>query len=192
MTSFKLPSGAEIGVQITVNTLRKLKSELSIDLAKVFETDLLISLYSDPILLCDVLYVCCQPSLDRLKIDDVQFGELLASGDTISAATDAFMEALVLFTPPGSRPAIAKAVTKIREMEKKQTQLAIARIESPAMDQMVQAQHDQIMKQIEQTTQWIPTTHSPHDQSMETKSGSGLTISLDGLEWSQAPTRSAS
>jgi hypothetical protein len=156
MAPFKLTPSVEINCEINVNVLRKCKAELNIDLAGIFENGLLERLHSDPVTLCDVLFVCCESSLTAKKIDDKAFGELLASGDVIAAATDAFMETLVTFTPPGSRPAIQKTIQKIRDIQTKQTKLALERLDSPLLDQMVERQHNQIMDQFERQTTSLP------------------------------------
>lgn len=149
MPTFKLANGTEVTISINVNVLKRCRDELKIDLAGVFQNELLDRLYSDPALLCDVLFVCCEASLTKLNLDDVAFGEQLASGDTIAAATDAFMEALVVFTPPGARPAISKTIEKIRTIQAQQTKLALQRLDSPLLDQLAERQHQDLMTKFE-------------------------------------------
>ena len=71
------------------------------------EGDLLEQLSTDPILLCDVVYVLCKPEADQQNVTDEQFGQAMA-GDAIEHATTALLEELVDFFPLARRRVLQK------------------------------------------------------------------------------------
>lgn len=121
MPSFKDRAGRSWLVELDVSTVRRVrqKTEDGIDLLAVFDNDgeLLNRLYSDPILLAEVLWAICQPQIDDKQITDEEFGRGLA-GEAIADATTALLEALADFFPGPKRTALLKAKVKIGELEK--------------------------------------------------------------------------
>ena len=116
-------------LSITVNTLKRLKEidvDLMGDLNKMLE-----KMASDPILLCDILYVTCQKQADERKMSDVDFGEMLV-GDVIEHATEAFVEALINFIPARRGKLLRAMMAKgqeIAQIEEKQVEKAIAELD---------------------------------------------------------------
>lgn len=90
-------------VAINVGTVKRVKGLLpEIDLLEVSsqkskdDPPLIVSLATDVILLCDVLYAICKPEADAREISDAQFGEAMG-GDALADGQRALMEELTDF-----------------------------------------------------------------------------------------------
>lgn len=126
--------GQEWEISITVGTIRKVRTKLSIDLANAFEfdasgkatNDVLMQIAEDPVLLIDVLYCICEEQAKARNISDVAFGELFSTGEMIEDATNALLQGLLRFLPPSKRLAMEKILqianrnmTKMQEESRK-------------------------------------------------------------------------
>lgn len=144
---------------INVKVAKRLKDRLGLDLMTAFEGKLFTELAGDPILLGDTLYVVCQEQAAERGITDEQFGELLA-GDTIDRATDALIEGIVDFFPQAAqRQILGKVWTKQKQANGQVAQAAMKRIDSPAMDRLIQ--------------QAVSEVESELDRAMKSGAGSG-------------------
>lgn len=101
-------------VSVSIPLARKVKQALDVDILNV-QTGL-PALSADPLLLCDVLYVLCREQADRLKVTDEEFGECLA-GDVLEQACDAYVEALISFSPPRRGRILSSMQTTAVELE---------------------------------------------------------------------------
>lgn len=149
MASFQLNDGTKMVPNIDAPTIKRIRKELDVDLAGIFETDILERLRLDVILFVDVLYLTCEKQCLKNKITDEQFGAGL-KGDAIADATRAFLEELTSFTLPAQRPALTKAITKMDQVMEKQVELAQLRIEDPKIMELVQAQHEAATNQMDE------------------------------------------
>ena len=149
MTVFQLADGTKLVCAINVNVIKSVRDKLGIDLGAIFESEVLQKLYSDPVLLVDTIYLCCEQACEKAGLTDVEFGEALGDGETIAIATAALLEAIVNFTPPGRRPPLIAAINKLKVIEDKQTSLAMERINSPVIDQIMTNIHREAMEGLE-------------------------------------------
>ena len=117
MKIFTDNAGRSWTVAVNVDAVKRVKSLLGVDLLEAVEGKLIERLASDPVLLCDVLYVLCKPQADQHNVTDEEFGRSM-SGDAIEAATAAMLEGLVDFFPSRRRALLAKAVGKFRTLER--------------------------------------------------------------------------
>jgi hypothetical protein len=126
-------------VQITVATIKRVQAMVGVNLLDVLDSKsrLLEKLSTDPILLCDVLYVICQQQAQSANVSDEQFGEALA-GDVIDHATTALLQELADFFPTAKRQVLRKALTKLREVEEKALQIASAQLDSPELQRQLE------------------------------------------------------
>lgn len=113
--------------------LKQLKEQINFD-ARDHES--IFRAASDPLLLCDVLYVLCAEQCKAAGVTDQQFGEAL-TGDAIDAAADAYMQESVDFFPIRQRPAMKAMLAKIQETQMQATKLAEEKLNGAAMDQMI-------------------------------------------------------
>lgn len=100
MARFKDNRGREWVVYIDIPAARRIRKTLDVDILNIDEG--LSVLSADPILLCDVLYLLCQTEADSRGVSDEEFGEALI-GEALEDACDAFVEALINFSPPRRR-----------------------------------------------------------------------------------------
>lgn len=131
MASFKDGKGRVWTLDITVLTLRRVKSDTGVDLLEVLGPNaaLLRRIYDEPLLLASVLWSIARVT-NRAQADEVTedgFMEQLA-GDVLDQATHALLEAIVSFFPsPKDRKNLAavlkatdEAMDKAREMAAKE------------------------------------------------------------------------
>ena len=116
MQTFKDNQDRSWEVALSVNAIKRVKGTLEIDLLEVIEGKLLERLAGDPVLLCDVVFVVCQPQADKLGISDEDFGRAMA-GEAIDAATAALLEELVDFFPRPRREVLRKVLDKLKKLE---------------------------------------------------------------------------
>jgi hypothetical protein len=97
--------------------IKRIKGLLGINIYKLLEDSAkpLAELVSDPIQLCDVLYVICKDEAEAQNVSDENFGRSLG-GDSLALAADAFVEELIDFFPYAR---VRIALRKITEAGKK-------------------------------------------------------------------------
>ena len=161
----EIPAGLTLEVAITVATLKRVKARLALDLASLEEGDppLLARLSVDPLLICDTLYVVCQPQLDAAGLTDEQFGQAMG-GEAIFAGQEALFEALTDFFQHLGR-------TEMVRMIRAQATLTKAAITAGAA---------KIDREAEKFATQIPSMF-----------GAGSTSSPESADSTPAPSRSA-
>lgn len=124
MKTFKDNAGRTWSVSVDVDAIRRVRTALKVNLTSTDFASVLEQLLSDPVLLCDVLYVICKPEADRQKISDEDFGRSMA-GDAIEHATAAFLEELANFTPnPRDRARVQRVIRAMWELAEKTRDVA--------------------------------------------------------------------
>ena len=137
MAAFKDNANNTWAVDVTVDTVKRVRSLLDVDLLGVLKGDLIQKLIGDPILLCDVLYAVCKPQADTKGITDEAFGQYM-SGDAIDHATKALLEAIVDFSPSqGDRKNLQKVVTLAYKMMDKARDVIETKLESGDIEKEV-------------------------------------------------------
>lgn len=149
MKEFTDSTGRKWTVEINVAIVKRIKSSLQIDLLDVLGDNLIDRLSSDPILLCDLLYVTCKDQADAEGITDEQFGKAMA-GDAIDGATEAFLNELVDFFPKGRRGAMRKVLDKTTALQARAIQTAETMIDSGRIDRMVENRFAKMDQEIDQ------------------------------------------
>ena len=133
MKTFKDNAGRAWTVQVDVAAIKRVRSLLDVDLMEAVEGKLLERLVSDPVLLCDIVYVVCKPEADAKGVTDEDFGRAMA-GDALELATTALLEDLVAFFPLARRRLLEKALAKLRELEARALAVAATRLDSPELE----------------------------------------------------------
>ncbi len=137
MPKFTDAEGRSWTISVNVNKIKRVREECDgLDLLAVADS-VVEKLTSDPVMLCDVLFVLCEKQAESAGVTSEQFGEALA-GDAIEQATAAFVEGLIDFFPLHRRAAFRKAVEKIKELQARQTDLAMAWLDSPELEQQLE------------------------------------------------------
>lgn len=87
---------------VNVNTIKRVRDLLGVDLLDMANGDLFSRLADDACLLVDVIYVLVKPAADAAKISDEDFGRAMV-GEVLSAADAALVEDLLDFFPRAQR-----------------------------------------------------------------------------------------
>ena len=117
-----------------MDAIRRVRSVLNINLLEAIEGKLLERLITDPVLLCDILFVVIQPEAIAKGISDEDFGRSLG-GDVLDVAATALLEELVDFFPNAKRTVFRKALTKLKHLETLAIETATQRLESPELEE---------------------------------------------------------
>jgi hypothetical protein len=133
MKAFKDNADRTWTVTVNVDAIKRARSLLDVNLLEAVGCRLLERLVSDPVLLCDVIYVVCKPEADTRGVSDEEFGRAMA-GDAIEQATQALLEELVAFFPLARRRLLRKALDKLRDLEAKALAVAEQRLERPELE----------------------------------------------------------
>lgn len=133
MRNFIDSSGRVWVVDISVATIKRVRTLTGVNLLEVIQGELIEQLSSDPILLADCLYAVCQPQAVREGVSDEAFGQSLA-GDVIDRATTALLEGLIEFFPEPKRRLLEKATAKYRQVQTQALALVEAKLDSPELE----------------------------------------------------------
>jgi hypothetical protein len=126
-------SGRVWVVDVSVTTIKRVRTLTGVNLLEVIQGELIEQLSSDPILLADCLYAVCQPQAVREGVSDEAFGQALA-GDVIDRATTALLEGLIEFFPEPKRRLLEKATAKYRQVQTQALALVEAKLDSPELE----------------------------------------------------------
>jgi hypothetical protein len=97
LARFKDVQGRDWDVVVDVVAIKQVRSALSVDLAKLFESEAK-KVFGDPCLLVDVLFVLCRDQCEGRKLSDIDFGRSLG-GDSLKLAGKALADAVIDFFP---------------------------------------------------------------------------------------------
>ncbi len=122
-------NGRDWSISITISQVKKLRDRCDVDLVADNLGETLQQLGSDPVALCDCIYNLCEDQIEKAGLSPEQFGEALA-GDSIDAATDAFLDALVEFTPKKKRAILRGVLNKLHQAEDRAISAAMTYLES--------------------------------------------------------------
>lgn len=114
MHRFTDTTGRDWIVEITCTAAKRVRAITSFDPLNV-AGDALQRLWSDPVLVADVLYAACRPQAEERGVSQEAFGDALA-GDALGQAREALIDAIVSFTPhPRERAVLARVVMDARQ-----------------------------------------------------------------------------
>ncbi|MCE9618432.1 MAG: hypothetical protein K8R92_00800 [Planctomycetes bacterium] len=119
MQSFKTSDETVWTVEVDINSLRRVKRLLGIDLLQIIDKDSnLLQQLMHPVMLCDVLYALCKPQADSMQVTDEKFGKLL--GNAIEPATVALIDSITdFFQNPIERENMKKVIQAMRSTREK-------------------------------------------------------------------------
>lgn len=137
MKTFIDNKGREWKLEINVATVKRVKTLIGTNLLEAVHGDLIKDVTGDPVLLVDLLYCICKVQADAAGVTDEEFGAGLA-GDSIQAATDAFLDELIDFFPLGKRQILRRAWTRLQEAETKAQAAAVHYLNGPKLDAIIE------------------------------------------------------
>ncbi len=117
MREFKDTSGRTWQLSISIGSIALVRDLLKVDIYGLFEKNMepLNNLMRDPCQLVNVLYVLVKRQAEKAGVSDEDFGYAF-DGDVLLAASDAFMEELVLFFPK-QKKTLTTMLQKVRAIE---------------------------------------------------------------------------
>ena len=117
MATFKDMKGQEWSMNITIADFMALKDHELCDLEKLFDDrDFLGGLLdgSDMVKFLGVLHELCQHQYEQYGIDDCNDFFRLLDGDAMEAATEAFIQAAIAFSPAHRRETLTESYTTLK------------------------------------------------------------------------------
>lgn len=139
MNSFTDSKGAVWMITMDVNTIKRVRALLNVDLLGIAsDKDLLTKIDSDLVFVVDLLYAVCKPESDKQGISPEQFAERLGTAEAIESASSAFMESLIGFFRKPQQELLRKITSKTRQIQEKAISKAIQVIDSPEMNQKIE------------------------------------------------------
>lgn len=117
MASFTDANGTTWDVSITVQSIRRVREQFSLDLSKILgDKDAFAGLHDDVCQLADVLFAICSEQAEAKGITIATFGAALG-GDSLQAAREAFNEAALSFLPAKKRELMRQVLDTQKKAE---------------------------------------------------------------------------
>ena len=137
-TTFNDSQGTTWNVEITIDTLRRVRAHMDVDLGDLTAGDppLLTQIETDIVMLINIVYLCVKPQLDAAGIDDETFAARLG-GEAAQAAHDAFWQALELFFQSLHRTEQVRAIAMQLQLIEKIVAAGEARMTGIDLDKIV-------------------------------------------------------
>ena len=126
-----------------VTTGRRLRRELKLDVFSLLtDQDSTLARLADDIALCvDALWILCEDQATARGLTDEDFGRAI-DAERYGEVQNALVSALVDFTPPARRPALAALWITVQKFQKDGTERAVRLIESDATAAAIARQMD--------------------------------------------------
>lgn len=159
MSKFTDEAKNEWHLSVTVGTLRRVRERTKVDLMEIADpkASLVARLSSSPELLVDVIFAVIKPQADELGVSATEFDELVA-GDSVAAATDALIEAVVDFFPHARGRGNLRAIyQKSRAAVDALADLGAEAIESGEIDRAI----DEALSDVRQAISGASSTDAP-------------------------------
>jgi len=132
MPQFKDMKGRAWGVDLSIGLASRIRQNTGVDFLAPELGKALRELAADPMKLVGVLWECCAEQAERSGVTPEDMGMSLG-GDSLSDASEALMEALVLFTRRPLRPAAKRAMELGKEAERLLMERAGERLAKPGL-----------------------------------------------------------
>lgn len=149
MSEFKDSKNRTWRLDPVVGTIKRIRDEIGVNVLDLGDSKstLMVRLYQEPWLLCDILFAACKPQMDAAKVTSQEFGECLG-GDLLGAALDALQNMLVSFSSGGRRDLLQKIFDKSHEVEAMTHQMAIDRLDNPDLISRIRTQAGERLDQM--------------------------------------------
>ncbi len=116
-------------LQITVGTVKRVRSLCDIDLYDITDGGFLNILIDDPVKFIDLLWVVFEEQAEKHEVTEEQFGQGWA-GEVVDEATKLFLEELVNFFPEKKRRPTKKILEKFEMLAEKASKRAEVEVDS--------------------------------------------------------------
>lgn len=141
--SFLDTNGQKWLVEVSVGVIEDCRKLLGVDpidpSGSIFE-----KIEADPVLLCNLLFVCCRGQATELAITDVDFGRAMG-GDALDDGKAALTEALINFFPRNRREGIRATVQRFQQLQTDAATTIATKIQDPRLAEAVATKIDQVI-----------------------------------------------
>jgi hypothetical protein len=137
---------------INVNTIKRVRDLVGVDLVDCFDGTLFNKLAEDPVLLVGTLHAICKPQAEGRGVSEEAFVELLV-GDCITEAVNALVMGLVDFFPKERRGVLARLWATNQKARTAAAQMADRKMDSPLMEKILQEKISEMDAEIDQRLQ---------------------------------------
>jgi hypothetical protein len=168
-TSFKDTEGRAWCLDLTIASIKRVKSITDIDLLNIQDGSALLELSRDPLKLVDLLWAIISPQANELKITDEQFGSSLG-GLALRDASEAFLTAITSFFQqwsPAMGETLLKLHTKISEMDLKASELTRAKLADPRIDEALEKTYQRVEQEMETALNNLSTAGNSSPNALE-------------------------
>ena len=156
--SFKDTKDRTWTVVLNVHTVKQIRDELKVDLLSP-TPETMLTLASDTILLVGALSIALSEDMEKQKVEPEGFARSLG-GDVLDDATDCLIEAIVNFSRRHQRPALRKALERVRAAEEKIGKAAEKTLDDPRMEKMIDREIAESIAEIESEIYGPSSTNS--------------------------------
>lgn len=159
MKTFRDADGREWLVKVDVTAAKRCKAQLGLNLYGLADEGFrgFAALVSDPIALCDVLYVLCREEAEKREVSDEAFGRAM-HGDALDSAAAAFTEALIDFFPDARR---RDALRKVMASGKRVGERMVAEAASRTTDEELRKLEEKAFASMTSRLAIKPSSNSP-------------------------------
>jgi hypothetical protein len=98
-------------VRVTVGVIKEVRNLFQLDINEALnpQSGVIDKLADDPVMMMDVIYVCCRPQMDAKGVSVEDFSDSI-TGDTIEQASKALVDAVVDFFPRSKTEVIRESL----------------------------------------------------------------------------------
>ena len=148
-------------LELNYSLAKRLRDVTSLDFVNYQDGQALLAIHDSDEKLVQVLWLLCEPQAVALSLVEEEFGGGLG-GDALEQALEALEQALLNFSRPARRQAIAAIRDKAHELVAAQVELTQTKLRSPQVQQLMQAKlaeaSAQIDRQIEEQLKTVSTS----------------------------------
>ena len=148
-------------IELNCDNVAAIKETVGVNVLDIAEKDseLLKQLTDYPPMVAEIVFVAIQDQAATAGVDKTEFRRSL-NGDAISAAWEGLLAEIVNFSPKSRRSLLAAVLDKQREVEEAATDLALARLNDPALKaNLMAALETQIRGDIEKSLESLQRTN---------------------------------
>jgi len=151
LPGFEDLEGRRWRIRLDVGLIERIHQQTGLDFRRVLEDKgaAVLRLADDPQKLCQVLDLCLEEQLEQSGLDKQQLARAL-DGDTLEAATEALMEAMVRFFPSRRRPLLRALAERMHTAEEELIRRMMSKLEGEEMGRAIERQADRMDREISQ------------------------------------------
>ena len=170
-------------IELNYSLAKRLRDVTGLDFVNYQDGKALLAIHDSDEKLVQVLWLLCEPQAQAAGVSEEEFGAGLG-GDALEQGIEALEQALLNFSRPAKRQAIAAIRDKAHELVAAQTNLTETKLRSPKVTEFLAAKLAEASAEIDRRI----------DEQMRTPatSGSSGTSGPASSASIRAPTRSAS